>query len=456
MDFNPDIAAIRLGYGLSARVPPPQTADAFLRSVALSVPDDHAVGMDHVRAEQTMLSDLNSLRKKDPEAASVKEIRQQQRQMRIQSAEAIRHRFARAAGDPGGFGERLVQFWADHFTVSGGSPYQDLMAAAFVDEAIRPHLQGSFAQLMFAAETHPRMVTYLDQDRSFGPHSWIARRRKGRDLGLNENLAREMIELHSLGAGAPYTQKDVRQLAKLLTGLSFHLRRDGNFRPVMAEPGAETVLGQRYGGDRPASLDDIREVIVDLAAHPSTSRHLARKLAVHFVADDPPQSLVDRLDATYRETGGDLPSLYAALMDGPELWSHFRQKVRQPFDFLVAALRALGLDQQRVLDLPMRQVNARLIRPLTNMGQEWAMPRGPDGWPEAAESWATPQGIALRIDWAMRQPRVLVPKLPDPRDFLQAALGETASEALKWAVPRAESAREGLMIVLASADFNRR
>ena len=122
MDFNPDIAAIRLGYGLSARVPPPQTADAFLRSVALSVPDDHAVGMDHVRAEQTMLSDLNSLRKKDPEAASVKEIRQHQRQMRIQSAEAVRHRFARAAGDPGGFGERLVQFWADHFTVSGGSP----------------------------------------------------------------------------------------------------------------------------------------------------------------------------------------------------------------------------------------------------------------------------------------------------------------------------------------------
>lgn len=456
MAFHSEIAAIRLGYGLSALSVPPDGLAGFLASVDSAAPDRHAVTLDQVQALQLDIEQDLKAKNRGAGASIDNLLRQKRNHARTLGRQEIQRRIARAVDDPAGFGERLVQFWSDHFTVAGGNPFQRLMAVAMENEAIRPNLNGRFADMMFAAETHPRMLIYLDQARSFGPNSKIALRRPDRDLGLNENLAREMIELHSLGVGADYSQTDVRQLARLLTGLTFSTNSDQRFRPGMAEPGAETVLGRRYGGDGPAKLSDIRAVIEDLAAHEDTARHLARKLAVHFVSDDPPQSLLDRLAGIYRETGGDLSAMNVALAEAPELETHFRQKLRQPYDFVIAALRGLGVDGARIAGLPRREANAGLIRPLKEMGQEWGMPRGPDGWPEEAESWATPQGLTTRVDWAMRQPRALLPQLPDPRDFLRTALGGTASEALRWAVPKAESASEGLAIVLASADFNRR
>lgn len=461
MAFEPEIAAIRLGYGISPLSPPPADPAALLVSVQRAGPDDNAVTMDEVAEDMRLAQDL---RRQERDAKgkpkALKKARATRDEAKAEVSAKVRqatvHRFARAVDDPAGFGERLVQFWADHFTVRGGTPYQDFMAAAFVDEAIRPYLGGRFEDMMFAAETHPRMLTYLNQTASFGPNSKLARRRQGRDLGLNENLAREMIELHSLGVGADYTQTDVRELANLLTGLSFNPRRSGDFRPEIAEPGAEMVLGRTYGGDRPASLDDIRAVIADLAAHEDTARHLARKLAVHFVADDPPAALVDRLAAAYRDSGGDLGAMNATLIEAPEIITHFRQKMRQPYDFMIASLRGLGLDGAALISMTARDFGAHVFRPLKDMGQSWGSPRGPDGWPEEAEYWATPQGIATRIDWAMRHPAKLVPDLPDPRAFVDTVLGTTASEPLLWAVPKAESIREGLVIVLASSDFNRR
>lgn len=452
----PELAAIRLGYGLSPLQVPPASPDDLLAGISAAAPDADAIRMARVdRLRQNHARQQQKARQgalKDP--AQARRFVLRARQLVIV---AQRSRFARAVGDPGGFGERLVQFWADHFTVGAGNSFQTLMAAAFVDEAIRPNLSARFADMMFAAETHPRMLTYLNQNRSFGPNSVIARRRAGDGLGLNENLAREMIELHSLGVGADYTQEDVRQLAELLTGLSYRPDQEPDFRPGIAEPGSETVLGITYGdGTGAASIGDIRAVIGDLAVHPATARHIARKLAVHFVADDPPPGLVDRLEGAFTETGGDLPTLYRVIAEAPELESCFRQKLRQPFDFTVAALRGLGLDREAVMRMPDRDLVTRLIRPLTGMGQKWGMPRGPDGWPEDAAAWATPQGIAARLDWALRRMPPLAGTLPDPRDFLRASLGTTASAALQWAVPRAESAREGVAIVLASADFNRR
>ncbi|MCF3972798.1 DUF1800 domain-containing protein [Paracoccus salsus] len=459
MTFDPQIAAIRLGYGLSPLTAPPATAGDLLDSVRLAGMDQDPMRMRRVRRVQDRLVKLNA-RMKNAQGAEKADTRDRkrayQRKIRDLERQLVQRRIARAVGDPAGFGERLVQFWSDHFTVSGGGLQQMLMAASLVDEAIRPHLSGRFADMMFAAETHPRMLTYLDQARSFGPNSTIARRQQNRELGLNENLAREMIELHSLGVAGDYTQTDVRQLAKLLTGLTYNARKDQSFRPGMAEPGAETVLGRSYGGDGPARLADIRAVIDDLAGHEDTASHLARKLAVHFVSDDPPAGLIGRLAAVYRETDGDLGMLSAALAEAPEVAAHFRAKMRQPFDFLVAALRGLGFDRDAVMALPLREAHARLINPLKGMGQDWGRPRGPDGWPEAAESWVTPQGLATRIDWAMRHPAKLVATLPDPRSFLISTLGDTASDALRWAVPKAESAREGLAIILASSDFNRR
>lgn len=451
-----EISAIRLGYGLGPGITAPASAAELIAEIAASAPDSRSISMEQIEALRLEYVDI--VRKtRESGGADRSAIRAARKKSTLMARVADQTRLARAVGGGVGFGERLVQFWADHFTVTGGSnAFNAAMASALVEEAIRPHLTGSFADMMYAAETHPRMLTYLDQVRSFGPHSVAARKRPDKNLGLNENLAREMIELHSLGVDADYTQKDVRQLAKLLTGLTYNFRDERRFRPTMAEPGPETVLGHSYGVSRWGSIRDVRAVIADLARHPATADHIARKLAVHFVADDPPQDLVERLAVIFRETEGNLSALYDELARAPELTGHFRAKVRQPFDFVVAALRAVGVGHDEIMALPPQQLIARVIRPMTAMGQKWQMPRGPDGWPEAAEAWATPQGLAARIDWSTRQLPKLVGPLPDPRKMLQDCLADTASEPLAWAVPKAETALEGLGVVLGSADFNRR
>ncbi|WP_207101201.1 DUF1800 domain-containing protein [Paracoccus shandongensis] len=445
----PELAAIRLGYGLSPLSSPPADPVALVASISTAGPDADAfsVARDHL-PHRARFADLNRSTAPD-RAAQIQALRNQVRDIGLR---APRIRMARAVGDVGGFGERLVQFWADHFTVTNGSVFDAVTAAAFVDEAIRPHVGGRFADLMFAAETHPRMITYLDQAVSVGPKSRAGR--AGR--GVNENLAREMIELHSLGAGSGYDQRDVRQLALLLTGLTFRANRDAasSFNPNWAEPGPFAVLGKTYR--RGEGRGVVREVIADLAAHDATARHIARKLAVHFVSDDPPDSLVRRLARAFRGSGGDLPALYLVLAEAPELRDCFRHKVRQPFDYIVAALRGCGFSHGDIMALEERAFRNLLMGGMAAMGQRWGMPRGPDGWPEDADAWATAQGLAGRIDWAMRMLPRLLPDQPDPRAFLQTALGDSASEALRWAVPKAESPAEGMAVILASPDFNRR
>lgn len=443
----PELAAIRLGYGLSPLSSPPADPEALVAAVRTAGPDGDAfsVARDHL-PHRSRFSDLNrsTAPDKDAQIQALRDI------VRDIGARAPRIRMARAVGDAGGFGERLVQFWADHFTVTDGSVFDVVTAAAFVDEAIRPHLMGRFADLMVAAETHPRMITYLDQVTSIGPNSRAGK--TGR--GVNENLAREMIELHSLGAGSGYGQRDVRQLALLLTGLTFRPNRDAAsfYNRNWAEPGSFEVLGKTYRRDK----DAIREVIEDLAAHAATARHIARKLAVHFVSDDPPDSLVQRLAQAFRDSRGDLPTLYLVLAEAPELRDCFRQKLRQPFDYVVAALRGCGFSHADIMALEERAFRNLLLGGMFVMGQKWGSPRGPDGWPEDASAWATAQGLAGRIDWAMRMLPKLRPDLPDPRAFMQAALGDSASDALRWAVPKAETPAEGLAVILASPDFNRR
>ena len=447
--------AIRLGYGLSPHHPAPEEPAALLASTKAVGPEKESMTMDKLRKIRQPYRENRKKARNGNKAAReiIKRIDWQTRNARWF---AKQRRIARAAAAPVGFGERLVHFWADHFTVSDGGHLRTLVSAIFVEEAIRPYIGGNFADMLFAASTHPRMLRYLTQNSSIGPNSELAKERKEHDLGLNENLAREIIELHSLGVGAAYTQKDVRQLAELLTGLNFNLYRDKLFLPQRAEPGVETVLGQNYGGDGRVSIEDIRTVLHDLARHDATAGHIARKLAVHFVADDPPQNLVERLAAAFRESRGELSSVYKVLIEAPELAQNFRQKVRQPLDYMVASVRALGLGEREIMTLKPKQFTYWLIRPLAIMGQKWNYPTGPNGWPETAENWATPQGLAARIDWAGRIPAKLMDKLPDPQEFLTTALGETASEELRWAVPKAESIREGVTLVLASTDFNRR
>ena len=448
-----EIAGLRLGFGLSPLTAAPDDLAGVLASVdAATVPDGWTT---RAAAEaQVALGDLQ----KALAAGKIDrdELRIETRDLNNLRQDALQRRVARAVGAPAGFGERLVQFWSDHFTTVAQSAPQHPLAAAFVDEAVRPHLNGRFADMLAAAETHPMMLVYLNQNSSFGPRSPVARKRPGRKLGLNENLGREILELHSLGAEAGYTQEDVRQLAELLTGLTYNPREERRYRPQVAEPGAETLLGQRYGGGGTDGMAEITRAMGDLAVHPATAAHLSRKLAIHFAADEPPEELVRDLTDTWIGTGGDLAQVNALLAGHPDLAASFRRKARQPFDFLVAALRALGITADRVMAMSRKEVDQVLWEPLVQMGQPFGRPRGPDGWPEAASAWITPQLLSARIGWALRQPARLVDPLPDPRDFLATTLGATVSEPLARAVPRAESAREGVAIVLASTDFNRR
>ncbi|MFT4015287.1 MAG: DUF1800 domain-containing protein [Paracoccus sp. (in: a-proteobacteria)] len=456
MSFGfPEIAAIRLGYGLSPLFPPPADPAAVLDSLPEAAPGPDAISTDQAREIALRLADLTRARKTGGEA-ELEAFRVVNKQTSALLAQDLQRRVVRALDAPVGFGERLVQFWADHFTVSPKGQAQNALAMAFVDEVVRPHLAGRFEDMFFAAETHPMMLLYLDQNSSRGPNSPFARNRPEREIGLNENLAREALELHSMGVGAPYTQTDVRELAELLTGLTYTAKQGFTFNRNAAEPGAETVLGVSYGGRRQGGLDDIRQALHDIARRPETAQHVSRKLAVHFISDEPSENLLRAMVARWRDTDGDLPQVYRSMIAHPDLGADLRDKVRQPFDYIVAALRALGVTGAQVAALDMPEFQRLIGSSLTQMGQNWLRPTGPDGWPEEPAAWVSPQLLAARINFALRVPAKLVPALPDPRALLGTALGGTQSEALAWAVPKAESQAEGVALVLASNDFNRR
>lgn len=452
-----ELAAIRLGFGLSPLMPPAPDVDALLAGVAHAGPLPDAMTTETARAMTLELRDTRRAREEDKSEANEEAFQIVNTRMGMVPIYDLRDRIARAVDDGVGFGERLVQFWADHFTVISAGSATHPLAVAFVDEAIRPHIGGRFEDMFFAADTHPMMLTYLNQSQSKGPNSPFVKNRPKMELGLNENLAREAMELHSLGVDAGYSQDDVRQLAELLTGMEYTANLGFRYRADVAEPGAETVLGKSYGGNRRGGMEDIRTALTDIARRPETARYLSRKLAVHFVADDPGEDLVNELAGVWQETQGDLPSVYRVLATHPDLVTNLRKKVRQPFEMVVAALRALGVNGGRLADLDDKQLRRFFWGPMIAMGQPWGKPTGPDGWPEEAESWIAPQMLAARINWTMNMPRGLLPRqLPDPREMLISTFGGTQSAQLSWAVPKAESAAEGVALILASNDFNRR
>lgn len=456
MSFGfPELAAIRLGFGLSALTAPAQNADALLAGIAASAPNEGAATTDIARQKTIELRDARRARDESgqPDHPLLEAVN---RELSEWQQFALKRRLIRAIDDPTGFGERLVQFWSDHFTVIAQGAGAFPLAEAFVDEAIRPHLTGRFEDLFFAADTHPMMLSYLNQVESRGPNSPFAKRRPEQVVGLNENLAREAMELHSMGVGATYSQNDVRELAKLLTGLDYTLKDGFIFRPQMAEPGAETVLGKTYGGTRRDGLEAIRDAFRDIARRPDTARHLSHKLAVHFVSDTPSDALVAEMADVWLATGGELLPVYRVLVTHPDLAANLRQKVRQPFELMAASCRALGVSGASLEQADIRYMRRTFFGPMAAMGQPWGKPSGPDGWPEDGPAWIGPQMLAARINWSLRMPSLIVPELPDPRSLLQVAFGGTQSEQLAWAVPKAETQIEGVALVLASNDFNRR
>lgn len=444
------LAAIRFGTGLSPGGPAPADAGTMLAEVA---------GVDNLAAAfpiETWTTrfatigtwgPLRRARRDDDAAAEAFRVvnRQLANGYHIDMLQTLR----RAAGAKVGFRERLTWFWASHFAIADGTGLLRRSVGSFHEEAIRPHIAGSFADLLKAAVTHPAMLAYLDQTSSIGPNS-VRGRRGG---GLNENLAREVLELHTLGVGGGYGQDDVRQLAELLTGLT--IAKDGTqaFQRNIAEPGAETVLTRSYGGETP-NRHDIVAVLDDLSVHPSTARHLSGKIARHFIADTPPADLVDAMTADWTRTDGDLTAVYATMLDHPAAWDPVLRKVRQPLDMMAAALRVTGTADRLTPDR-MRILRETLTEPVARMGQPWLRPPGPDGWPEEAGAWITPQGLAARLDWIAMLAGSLDPA-PDPRAFVDLALGPLASARTRFAADAAEDRAAGVALILSSPEFQRR
>ena len=447
------IAAFRFGYGL----PLAGEVSAEALMAALAGPDLAAA--KYPMAGISVLGPLLQLVQLTKMAAKRDETKDAE--FRVVQAEAdqvigtmARATFARAI-EGEGLRERLVAFWADHFTVSAKVLGGIALPLALVEEAIRPNLTSNFEAMLTAVTLHPVMVRYLDQHTSFGPNSPRGRQR---NLGLNENLARELLELHTLGVGAGYGQDDVRQMAELLTGITLSKDLTVGFDRRRAEPGAETVLGKDYSGD---GMAPIRRVLRDLALRPETAAHIAKKLAVHFVADVPDPALVAAMAEAWARTGGNLLLVYRAMLEHPAAWALPLAKVRQPYDFMIASFRALGMTGAVMMALEEKAMRRLIWQALADMGQPYKAPRGPDGWAEAGEDWITPQGLAQRISWAMRAPDQmqrlgLIAVLPEPAALAAAGLGDLASETLLVAAGRAETLAEGVGLVLASPEFNRR
>ncbi|QHQ36085.1 DUF1800 domain-containing protein [Algicella marina] len=446
------LAEIRYGYGFRPDRKPVPGANALLAGLKKADPylKDHpaATIAERFAYRRQQIAANKAFRAKEPNGkAMAKAARQTRDKMYFQDFRLI---FSRPVLAQVPFRERLLAFWSDHFTVAVNSHIDSLLVLDYQQHAIRPHVTGKFSDMLEAVVTHPSMLLYLGQANSIGPNSVAGERRKA---GLNENLAREVLELHTLGVSAGYTQQDVREFAELLTGLT-NGKEGFRFAQRFAEPGAETVLGKNYGGDKD-DLGAIRQALRDISMREETAYHLARKLSVHFIGGEPVDSHVKAVAEAYLASGGDLMATYTAFLDHEAAWVPELRKAKQPFDFIVSSLRAVNLKPKHFKQFKLKDYRRNFIEPLTSMGQPWARANGPNGWSEDAEDWITPAGLTARIHWANALAQRHA-QSSDPRRFLKDALRDVASDDLTLAVSRAETKHEGIAITLASPEFNRR
>ena len=336
--------------------------------------------------------------------------------------------------------ERLVWFWANHFTVAARSLVASACVGACIREAIRPHVTGRFADMLLAVMRHPAMLNYLNQAESAGPASVAGQRRHH---GLNENLARECLELHTVTPASGYSQADVTNFARVLTGWSIEMKQPPigfRFRPTMHEPGEIEVMGRPW----PSGEEGGVELLTWLGTHPATYRHLADKLCRHFCADDPPPGEVARIETLLRDTNGDLGAASAALIELPGAWVP-RRKLRTPQDYVIACLRALGTTPDQVPGIAFH---------VGSLGQPMFQAPFPIGWPDRAADWAGPEAMLQRVDFSYSMAARHADT--DPEGLAHATLGPLVSATTLAQIRTAGSRRDGLTLLLSSPEFQRR
>lgn len=360
----------------------------------------------------------------------------------------ISARTLHATVTPASFRERLVRFWSDHFSVDFNKNQITIPTAITMErEAIRPHVTGKFYDMLVAVESHQSMLLYLDNWTSIGPNSWAGLQF---GYGLNENLARETLELHTLGVGGGYSQDDIIEYAKAITGWTignpdFNEDTMGEFvfQPLFHEPGARTIMGITYpeGGQ-----DQALSALQDFARHPSTAKHIARKLAYHFHSDTPPQNLIDKLAQVFTDTDGDLLQVSLALVSAPEMWDGQFGKLRNSEEFLLAAYRAFDMKYLAPKEtFNLFQLIAQI--PFTA--------GSPAGWPDDEASWASSSIIAGRLNMSVILGNT-IDNAPLPPDYASDLFGSTISANSLQILSGAFTKAQGYALMLMTPELQRR
>ena len=355
-------------------------------------------------------------------------------------------RYEAAVGGDIGFVERLVWFWSNHFCISADKDIA--MVGAYEREAIRVHVLGRFGDMLIAVESHPAMLYYLDNVRSMGANSIAG---INGDKGLNENLAREILELHTLGVRSGYLQSDVTSFANVLTGWTStdaaEPERGGEFlfNKRLHEPGEQTVLGKFYAQ---SGVDQGRAVLADLARHSATAQHIAQKLAAHFVADQPPPPLVGKLTKAFKDSDGDLKTVAKALVTADEAWTPARTKLKRPSEWIVSMLRVTNAS----LNTGAPWNIGRVLGVQAALGESLWRPPAPNGWPDTEAAWidGVPHRLDIANDFAGRLPNA------NPAALLDSGLGPLASNNTRETIAHAESRTQALALLLMTPEFLRR
>ena len=433
MDLRTAHALVRFGMGLGGPEPPPADPSAWLLN-QLRQPDwiSGSTAPDQTSSSAEGLAALRADRedKRPPGRSRSRAL------YRTQGLAAV----GRAVATRTPFRERLVWFWTNHFTISLRRGQCAALAGAFVQEAIRPHVTGRFQDMLLAVMRHPAMLLYLDNAGSVGPDSIGGQRWR---RGLNENLARECMELHTVAPASGFSQADVAAFARILTGWSIELKNDPLgfvFRPRIHEPGEQTLMGRRFPEGETGGVEALRF----LANHPTTHRSLATKLVCHFVADTPPPTAVRHIEGILRDTGGDLGAAATGLVGLNEAWTP-GAKIRTPLDLVIAGFRALDVPPDP--SPPFLGILAGLGQPL------WTAP-APNGWSDVAADWSGPEAMMRRIDWAFGFSGRIGDR--DPMTIAETCLGPLQRPATQHAMAHAGSRRDALTLLLTSPEFQRR
>lgn len=506
------MAAIRYGYGLRQDEPASKDVEALLAQLGKAAQQPPLFPLEGVEGRRQALVDyfevrkvIDGLKKEGKADGDLDKALNKDVGERFNAD--VSARVAQATLSPFGFHERLATFWLNHFTVSADKNIESKLAVPlFEAEAIRPHIDGHFATLLKEVSLHPAMIVFLDQAQSIGPNSKVGLKRK--DGGSNENFAREVMELHTLGVGSGYTQTDVRQLSLLLTGITFdRLAVAAGYDVNRAEPGSFNVLGKTYLRSPEPFLNAIA-VLEDLARDERTMRHISRQLYAHFIDEKADDKVLDSMVAAWKQSDGYLPDVYRAMLQSAQAWEELGQKFKLPFDYVVSTLRAVGatkdaimgedakpkgpivmpvveansmggnnsmsppmmdaksgdaakMQPQMTVDVkpqpaPKQPLGRQAAQMISTLGQPIWRPSDAAGFSDKSDHWFSASQLSQRIQWTRRLTNQIDSSTTDPRQFAEQALADNARDDTIRVVTQAPNRKAGLVMTMVSPEFNRR